>query len=267
MALGNEKDCQHYSELNAKIRAAFADEYVSPDGMLPAHYQGMYVLALKMEMVPAEIRSLLTNQLVDLIVQNGYRLDTGFVSVAYLLDVLCDNGRKDIAYQLLFQTECPSWFYEVEKGATTIWETWDAIKPEGQVNLASFNHYAFGCVGDWMYRFIGGLDKTQAGYKHIVIRPKPHKDLTYARTSHKSVCSEIISSCKILDGMMRIHAVIPTNATATIRLPEANFSSVLEGGTNIQASPDVSTIIHDGNDISLEVGSGSYVFEYPYPTT
>ena len=156
-ALGNEKDCQHYSELNAKIRAAFADEYVAPDGRLPAHYQGMYVLALKMDMVPAEKRHLLTNQLVDLIAQNGYRLDTGFVSVPYLLDVLCDNGRQDIAYQLLFQTECPSWLYEVEKGATTIWETWDAISPDGHVDIASFNHYAFGCVGDWMYRFVAGL--------------------------------------------------------------------------------------------------------------
>ena len=139
-ALGREDDDQRYSALNAKIREAFAEEYVAPDGRLPAHYQGMYVLALKMKMVPENKRSLVVNQLVDLIVQNGYRLDTGFVSVPYLLDVLCDNGRKDIAYKLLFQTECPSWLYEVEKGATTIWETWDAITPAGQVNIASFNH-------------------------------------------------------------------------------------------------------------------------------
>lgn len=198
--LGKEADYQRYSALNAKIREAFAAEYVSADGSLPAHYQGMYVLALKMARVPAKMRSLLTHQLVDLIAQNGYRLDTGFVSVPYLLDVLCDDGREDVAYQLLFQTECPSWLYEVEQGATTIWETWDAIAPDGQVNLASFNHYAFGCVGDWMVRFVAGLSKTQPGYKHIAIQPHPHQSLTRAEAGYRSVYGEIVSAWELQNG-------------------------------------------------------------------
>jgi alpha-L-rhamnosidase len=237
--LGYESDRQRYSALNAKIRAAFAAEYVAPDGRLSAHYQGMYLLALKMDMVPAEKRPLLANQLVDLIAQNGYRLDTGFVSVPYLLDVLCDNGRQDVAYKLLFQTECPSWLYEVEKGATTIWETWDAIAPDGQVNIASFNHYAFGCVGDWMYRVVAGLDKSQPGYKHIVIQPNPGENLIHARASYQSVYGEIVSAWEIRDGMMRIQATIPPNTTATIHLDQD----------------------------TVEVGSGLYVFEYPYRAT
>jgi alpha-L-rhamnosidase len=241
-ALGKEKDHQHYSALNANSRKAFADEYVSSDGRLSSHYQGMYVMALKANMVPAEKRSLLTNQLVDLIAQNGYRLDTGFVSVPYLLDVLCENGRQDIAYKLLFQTECPSWLYEVEKGATTIWETWDAIAPDGRVNLASFNHYAFGCAGDWMVRFIAGLGKNQAGYKHIVIRPNPHENLTHAKASYQSVYGEIVSAWELRNGKMRIEATIPPNTTATICLT----------GTADREKPTV------------EIGSGSYVFEYPY---
>jgi alpha-L-rhamnosidase len=239
LALGKENDHQHYLSLNAKIREAFADEYIASDGRLPAHYQGMYVLALKMNMIPAEKRPLLTNQLVDLILQNEYRLDTGFVSVPYLLDVLCDNGRLDIAYKLLFQTECPSWLYEVEKGATTIWETWDAITPDGQVNLASFNHYAFGCVGDWIYRFVAGLDKSQPGYKHIVIQPNPHENLTHARASYQSVYGEVVSAWELRNGMMRVQVTIPPNTTATIHLPDM------------------------GNQDAVEVGSGSYEFEYP----
>ena len=114
------------------------------------------------------MRGKVTEQLVGLIEQNGFRLDTGLVSVPYLMDVLCDNGKKDIAFKLLYQTECPSWLYEVEKGATTMWERWDAITPDGKVNMVSFNHCAFGCIGDWLYRFIAGLDKDQPGYKHIV---------------------------------------------------------------------------------------------------
>jgi alpha-L-rhamnosidase len=238
--LGNDKDHQRYSTLNAKIRAAFAEEYVAPDGRFPAHYQGLYVLALKMDLVPAEKRPLLTAQLVDLIAQNGFRLDTGFVSVPYLLDVLCDNGQTDLAYRLLFQTECPSWLYEVEKGATTLWETWDAIAPDGQVNLASFNHYAFGCVGDWLYRVAAGLDKDQPGYKHILIHPRPHANLTQARASYRSVYGEIVSAWELQNGRLRLQVIIPPNTTATLRLPGANHED------------------------PVEVGSGSYVFEYPY---
>jgi alpha-L-rhamnosidase len=255
--LGKEDDHQRYSLLNTKIREAFAEVYVSPDGRLPAHYQGMYVLALKMKTVPAEKRQLLTNQLVDLIAQNGYRLDAGFISVPYLLDVLCDNGRKDIAYKLLFQTECPSWLYEVEKGATTIWETWDAISPDGHVNLASFNHYAFGCIGDWMYCSVAGLDKDQPGYKHILIKPEPHENLTYAKASYQSIYGEIVSSWEVQQGRMRIEATIPPNTTAKIRLPEVD----------LQFIPNTYPITQDGQDTVVEVGSGSYVFEYPYPAT
>ena len=261
--LGKEDDYRQYSLLNTKTREAFAEEYVSPDGKLSSHYQGMYILALKMKMIPDDKRRLVVDQLVNLIAQNGYRLDTGFVSVPYLLDVLCDNGRKDIAYKLLFQMECPSWLYEVEKGATTIWETWDAVAPDGYVNMASFNHYAFGCVGDWMYRFIAGLDKDQPGYKHIIIKPVPCENLNQARASYQSVYGEIVSAWEIQKGMMRVQVIIPPNTTATVRLPSAILETVLESGSKIQSGLDIFSITQDGENVTLEVGSGSYVFEYP----
>jgi alpha-L-rhamnosidase len=262
--LGREEDHQRYLALNGAIRAAFADEYVAPDGRLPAHYQGMYVLALKMNMVPTEKRSLLTGQLVDLIVQNGCRLDTGFVSVPYLLDVLCDNGRQDLAYKLLFQTECPSWLYEVERGATTIWETWDAIAPDGRVNLASFNHYAFGCVGDWIYRFVAGLGKDQPGYKHIVIDPHPSEKLTHARAGYQSAYGEIASAWALQNGRMHIQATIPPNTTAAVRLPCADLHAVLEGGAGIKPGAGIYSVVQAGDSVTLEIGSGSYDFTYPY---
>lgn len=252
--LGKNNDHQHYSALNEKINKAFAEEYISPDGKLPMHYQGMYVLALKMGVVPIEKLSLLTDQLVDLVSQNGWRLDTGFVSVPYLLDVLCDNGRQDVAYKLLFQTESPSWLYEVGKGATTIWETWDAVSLNGQVNLASFNHYAFGAVGDWLHRYVAGLEKGQPGYKHIIIHPHPDARLTYAKASYRSVYGEIISAWEIKDGTMHFEVTIPPNTTATICLV----------GANGQLTASEHTMTQSGDDLLVDVGNGSYTFAYPY---
>jgi len=252
--LDKEADARHYTTLNEKIRAAFAKEYLADNGSLPAHYQGMYVMALKMKLVPDEMRQLVTEQLIGLIAENDYRLDTGFVSVPYLLDVLSENGRQDIAYKLLFQTECPSWLYEVERGATTIWETWDAIAPNGDVTLASFNHYAFGAVGDWLYRYVTGLDKTQAGYKHIVIHPHPDERLTHAKATYQSVYGEIVSGWELKGGLLRVDAKIPPNTIATLRLVGANRLLIASEHPTTQS----------GNDLLVEVGSGMYRFEYPY---
>ena len=253
--LGHEEAQQRYVAQYANICAAFADEYMDDEGRLSSHYQGMYVLALKMGMVPEEKQALVTGQLVSLIAENDFRLDTGFVSVPYLLDVLCDNGREDVAYKLLFQTECPSWLYEVDRGATTIWESWDAIAPDGQVSLASLNHYAFGCVGDWMVRTVTGLDKGRPGYKHIVIRPRPHRGLTQAAARYQSVYGEIVSAWKWEAGRLRVQATIPPNTTATIRLP----------GADSQAIHAHSAVTQDGPDVCVEVGSGCYRFDYLYP--
>ena len=251
--LGREDDYQRYSSLNGKIREAFAAEYVDDEGKLPLHhYQGMYVLALQARAVAEEKRPLLTHQLVKLIAQNGYKLDTGFVSVPYLLDVLCENGRSDIAYKLLFQTECPSWLYEVEQGATTIWEKWDAIKPDGTVQVTSYNHYAFGCVGGWLYRYVAGLDKALPGYKHIVIHPHPHEKLSWAKATYQSVYGEIVSGWEVKEGMMRVEVTIPPNTRATIHLP----------GAVGQAFEGVETAVLQGQDVVFEVGSGSYAFAY-----
>ena len=206
-----------------------------------------------MNMVPAAQRPLLLEQLVNLIAENGHRLDTGFVSVPYLLDVLHDNGRPDVALKLLFQTECPSWLYEVERGATTIWERWDAIRPDGEVGLTSFNHYAFGCVGDWMYRVIAGLGKSAPGYKQILIQPEPPAELSHAQASYQSAYGEIVSAWERRDGQMRLEATIPPNTSATIRLPHANLAD-LDYHEGMQ---------QDGPDVVVTVSSGSYQFSYP----
>ncbi|MBR1623735.1 MAG: family 78 glycoside hydrolase catalytic domain, partial [Pseudobutyrivibrio sp.] len=145
--LGKEDDSKYYNDLYEKIRAAFIEEDVSEEGLLQQELQGLYVIALKMDLVPDELRHKMTNHLRKMIVANDNRLDTGFLSVLFLMDVLCDNGLNDLAFKLLYQDKCPSWLYEVEHGATTMWESWGAVLEDGTTSTYSYNHYAFGCVG------------------------------------------------------------------------------------------------------------------------
>ena len=169
--LGRERDAEAFAARAADVRAAFAAEYIDADGDLPVRLQGVYVLALAFDMVPPALRARTAARLVELIRERGNRLDTGFLSTPYLLDVLCDNGYSDVARTLLWQSEMPSWLYEVDRGATTIWETWDAMSPDGEIRPMSFNHYAPGSVDDWLYRRVAGIRSTSPGYRTAVVEP------------------------------------------------------------------------------------------------
>lgn len=150
--LGKDADAEYFHSLHANISRAFIEEYVHEDGTMNVDLQGIYVIAIKNGLVTEEIRPNMTAHLCDLIENNRGCLDTGVLSVLFLMDTLCENGRRDMAYKLLYQNKCSSWLYEVEHGATTIWESWGAISEDGTVSTYSYNHYAFGCIGEWMYR-------------------------------------------------------------------------------------------------------------------
>ena len=169
--LGRQTDAGDFAARAAAVRAAFAAEYVDAEGDLPVRLQGVYVLALAFDMVPSSVRSGTAARLVELVHERGDRLDTGFLSTPYLLDVLCDTGYPEVARALLWQSEMPSWLYEVDNGATTFWETWDAISPDGVIRPMSFNHYAPGSVDDWLYRRVAGIRSTSPGYRTAVIEP------------------------------------------------------------------------------------------------
>ena len=169
--LGRRSDAAALDTRAAEVRAAFAAEYVDTEGDLPVRLQGIYVLALAFDMVPEGLRPKTAARLVELVHERGGRLDTGFLSTPYLLDVLCDHGYPDVARGLLWQSEMPSWLYEVDHGATTIWEAWDAISPDGEIRPMSLNHYAPGSVDDWLYRRVAGIRSTSPGYRTAVIEP------------------------------------------------------------------------------------------------
>lgn len=207
--LGKEEDAAKYRNLNEKIRRAFAEEYVLENGRLTSEFQGTYVLALRMGLVPVNKREAALNRLVELIEENGDCLDTGFVSTPFLLDVLYEGGRADVAWKILFQTKCPSWLYEVKNGATTIWESWYGISEDGKRGHMSYNHFSFGCVGDFIYRRILGLTAAAPGYKKVRISPDYSCGLTHAKGSFETVFGQIKIQWKLENGMPILEYELP----------------------------------------------------------
>jgi alpha-L-rhamnosidase len=169
--LGRPADAEDFASRAAAVRAAFTAEHVDAAGDLPVRLQGVYVLALAFDMVPHAVRAATAARLVELVHERGDRLDTGFLSTPYLLDVLCDTGYPEVARTLLWQSEMPSWLYAVDRGATTFWEAWDAVAPDGTIRPMSLNHYAPGAVDDWLYRRVAGIRATSPGYRTAVIEP------------------------------------------------------------------------------------------------
>ena len=188
--LGRDDDAAAYRERWEAVRAVVAAEYIGADGTMEPDLQGMYVLALAFNIVDADgadggaLRRTVANRLVRLVHEAGDHLDTGFLSVPFLLDVLVDSGNADVAWAVLMQDTVPSWLYEVAEGATTIWESWNAVAPDGTVGAMSFNHYAFGCVDDWMFRRLGGIDPAAPGYRRVRVAPLTDGPVSWAR-SHR----------------------------------------------------------------------------------
>ncbi|SDM66397.1 alpha-L-rhamnosidase [Actinomyces ruminicola] len=190
--LGRDDDAAAYRERWEAVRAAVAAEYIGADGIMEPDLQGMYVLALAFDIVAAgdpdggARRRAVADRLVRLVRQAGDHLDTGFLSVPFLLDVLVESGSADVAWAVLMQDTVPSWLYEVAEGATTIWESWDAVAPDGTVGAMSFNHYAFGCVDDWLFRRLGGITPAEPGYRRVRVAPLTDGPVSWARAHRET---------------------------------------------------------------------------------
>lgn len=265
--LGNKSDEEKYSELLDRIKKAFLKEYITPNGRLVSGSQTAYVLALNFDMLPENLRP----QAVDFLVRNiesyGNHLTTGFLGTPYLCHVLSRFGRTDVAYRLLLQETYPSWLYPVKMGATTIWERWDGIKQDGSfqtTDMNSFNHYAYGAIGDWMYRVMAGLDTDESapGYKKVIISPKPGGNISHAAAELETLYGLAVSDWKIENGVFKLKVVIPANASGQIRLPGAANASVTESGTALNAVKGLGKVATEGKDMEFNVGSGTYQFEY-----
>ena len=227
--------------------------------------------ALEFNLLPEEIRSTVAARLAKEIRDRGH-LTTGFLGTPYLCHVLTRFGYLDEAYLLLNREQYPSWFYPVTQGATTIWERWDGQKPDGTFQdkgMNSFNHYAYGAVGDWMYRVMAGIDIDAAapGYKHVVMQPRPGGGFTSVKASHESLYGEVASAWTLEGSTFTLTTDVPANTHATIRLPGAKSEGVTLDGKPLATGNGVTDVKPDGQDVTVEVGSGHYAFSYAMPAS
>jgi len=265
--LGKEGDAHYYRDLSEKVKAAYFKRYVKENGRVRPSRQGAYVLALAYDMVPDEIKPRLAGHLAEMIRDKGNHLDTGFLSTPHLCQILCDKGYENLAFGVLNQDTIPSWLYEVKKGATSVWEAWDCIKPDGTLRKGmSFNHYAFGAVGEWLYHYVAGigLDEENPGGKHFILHPHPGGGLTEASAAYQSPRGQVKSAWKLVEGRMTYSVTVPASSTATVHLPRANEADVSEGNRPLEEADGVSSVTQATGGVTLQVGSGSYEFRYKY---
>jgi alpha-L-rhamnosidase len=260
-AIGRAEDAGGYGDLNERIKGAFNEAYVSPDGRIEGDTQTGYLLALHMGLLPEDLRPAAAEHLIRTIERENWHLSTGFVGVGYLCPVLTEIGRAEVAYRLLLNESYPSWGYTIKNGATTIWERWDGWTEEKgfqSPNMNSFNHYSLGSVGEWLYRYVAGIDLGSPGYGRVVIRPRPGGGLTHARGEFHSVRGRISSSWKIEDGLFSLEVLIPPNTSATVHVPSKD--GVSEGGRPVGEAGDVELLRAEEGETVLSVGSGRYEF-------
>ncbi|MGV8092604.1 MAG: family 78 glycoside hydrolase catalytic domain [Mangrovibacterium sp.] len=260
-----EQDVSTYEELLKRIKAAFVKEYVTPSGRLVSGTQTAYVLALQFDMLPENLRAQAAKRLVDNIRAYDNHLTTGFLGTPYICHVLTRFGYTDVAYDLLLQKSYPSWLYPVTMGATTIWERWDGIKPDGTFQtpeMNSFNHYAYGAIGDWMYRKIAGIDTDEKnpGYKVIRIKPYVTDKLNFAKGELETYYGKITSSWENTAGKLTLNVDIPVNTTAVIYIPGTDAGRITEGGKKLSSVKDVELTGTEDGYVMVKVGSGNYRF-------
>jgi alpha-L-rhamnosidase len=226
-------DVQRYERLGEQARRAFRREYVTPNGRLASDAQTAYALALQWELLPDGVpRAHAGDRLAQLVFVEGLRIGTGFVGTPVLCDALCATGHADAAYALLEQTECPSWLYPVLLGATTIWERWDGLRPDGTLNsgeMNSFNHYALGAVGDWLHRTVAGLAPEAPGYRAIAVHIQPGGSMRSAGARHLTPFGFASASWHLDGDVLHAEVVVPPNADATVRLLDGGPVTVGSG--------------------------------------
>ncbi|WP_121812109.1 glycoside hydrolase family 78 protein [Mucilaginibacter kameinonensis] len=221
--LNKKADEEYYAKLLTQIKQAFVNEYVTANGLISSDTQTAYVLALEFDMLPINLRQQAAARLVKNIELYHGHLTTGFLGTPYLCDALSKFGYADVAYKLLLQDTYPSWLYPIKQGATTIWERWDGIKTDGsfeEPSMNSYNHYAYGAIGDWMYRNIAGIIPAAPGYKKILIKPVIGGGLSWAEGKYECPYGSISCKWEIIANKLNMNVTIPQNTTADIFIPD-----------------------------------------------
>ncbi|EFC83935.1 alpha-L-rhamnosidase [Parafrankia sp. EUN1f] len=243
--LGHTEDATRYEALHRRVRAAFRDEWVTPAGLLAADTVTAYALAVCFDLLEPAQLTRAGRRLTELVAKAGHRITTGFAGTPLVAHALSRTGQLDTAYRLLLQTECPSFLYPVTQGATTIWERWDAIRPDGSLNdtgMTSLNHYALGAIADWLHRVVGGLEPAEPGYRRIRIAPQPGGGLTHATVTHDTPLGRVRVHWRHDPAVcLAVEVTVPAGAVAEVVLP------------------------HHPDGLTAQVGAGDHHWEYDVP--
>jgi alpha-L-rhamnosidase len=266
--LGKEEDVRHYSTLLKRVKNAYVNEYLTPGGRLVSGTQTAYALALEFDLLPENMRAGAAARLARNVREYHNHLTTGFIGASHLCPALTRFGYTDLAYDILLQTDYPSWLYPVTMGATTIWERWDGIKPDSTFQtpgMNSFNHYAYGAIGQWMYSVIGGVSEESPGFKVIRVAPEPGGKLTWTSVSYESPYGVIASRWEFVNGRFVLDLTVPCNTEARVLLPHSSGALVTENGNKLLNSAKGKHVSQTRRrDLQLSVGSGVYRFEYEW---
>ena len=273
-----QADALKYAELHDAVRKEFQNRFVGTDGLPTVATQTAYLLALQFDLLSETSKAKVQTALRRKIVGNGYKLSTGFVGTGLLNQTLSQCGMDDLAYDLLLQRDNPSWLYSVDQGATTIWERWDSYTKDGGFNkhpwiMNSFNHYAYGVVAEWLYRYVAGIesDESQPGFKHIILQPTPdvrdilpqnQARINKASASYRSVYGMIRSEWQLNgEGGLDYQVTVPVNTTATLYLPLTDETDeVTESGKALAEAEGITYKgVKDGCAV-MELVSGTYHF-------
>ncbi|GLI27009.1 alpha-L-rhamnosidase [Agromyces rhizosphaerae] len=242
--LGHAADAERFGRLREEVREAFLAEYVTPSGRMVSDAQTGYAVAIEFGIAHDAQRDALGARLAELSRRGGYLIGTGFVGTPIIADALSSTGHVDTARRLLTATGNPSWLYPVTMGATTIWERWDSMLPDGSINpgeMTSFNHYALGAIADWMHRVLAGLAPAADGYRALRIAPTPLEGFDHASAEHLTPYGTARVAWRREGDDVAIEATVPPNTTATVHLPGA----------------------HD----EVEIGSGVHAWRVPAPAS
>jgi alpha-L-rhamnosidase len=243
--LGRAADADSFRALAERTRAAFTEHYVADDGTVHSDAQTVYALAIVFGLLDEPVRQRAGDRLAALVAESGYRISTGFAGTPFVTDALTATGHLDDAYRMLLQTESPSWLYSVTMGATTVWERWDSMLPDGSINpgeMTSFNHYALGAVADWMHRVIGGIAPAEPGYRTVRVAPRPGGGLTWARTSLETRHGRVAVEWRVLEGELEVDVTVPDGVTAEVDLPDGRRQRVTGGRHRLTSGQVVSGV-------------------------
>lgn len=230
--LGRSDDAARFTALADRARAGFNAEYVDDDGRIRSDCATVYALAISFDLLDAVDETAAGRRLAELVRDNHYLISTGFAGTPYVTWALSRTGHVDDAYRLLLETGCPSWLYPVTQGATTVWERWDSLRPDGTLNtghMTSFNHYALGAVVDWLYQVVAGIQAAEPGYAAVRFAPTPGPGLTWATARLDSPRGRIECGWSVQDGITTVKMLVPEGVAASLRSPDGTETEIPAG--------------------------------------